>query len=206
MTTDYALYREILQRVPHVKRAEIADDGLGGYRVQVVSQSLQSPRHVVREIVSLLRTAGWHDVKSENVMVVQIQQDDEPRSNWGRLQIAGFSVSYGPMGYEADCRFTYGSEAFVGLAAAPTSVLAVARAAVEAVNQATGGDRGLHLLEATQLTISGVILWVALVSDVDGEVVAGNAVVRESTAEETVIRAVLDAINRRFVVFSGQKV
>lgn len=206
MTTDLALYREILQRVPHVKRAEIAEDGLGGYRVQVVSQSLQSPRQVVREIVSLLRTAGWHDIGPENVMVVQIQEDDEPRAARGRLQVAGFSVTYGQSRYEADCRFAYGGETFVGLAVAPSSVMAVARAAVQAVNRALGQDNALHLLEATQVIVSGVVLWIALVTDVDGDVVAGNAVLRDLTAEDTVIRAVLDAINRRFVLFTGQKV
>lgn len=206
MTTDYAIYREILQRVPHVKRAEIADDGLGGYRVQVVSLSPQSPRHVVREIVSLLRTSGWHDVNPDNIMVVQIQQDDEPRANWGRLQISGFAVTFGSSGYEAECRFSHANETYVGLAVAPTSVMAVARAAVAAVNHALGQENGLHLLEATQLSISGVTLSLALVTDVEGDVVAGNAVHRELTAEETVIRAVLDAVNRRFVLFSGQKV
>lgn len=206
MTTEYAIYREVLERVPHVKRADISDDGAGGYRVQVVSQSGQSPRHVVRELVSLLRMAGWHDLKSENVMVVQIQQDDEPRANWGRLQISGFSVTYGPSGYEAECRFSHGSDAYVGVAVAPTSLLGVARASVAAVNQALGQENGLHLVEATQLSIAGVDMSVVLITDIDGDVVAGMAVHRDGTTEETMVRAVLDGINRRFVLFSGQKV
>lgn len=206
MTTEYAIYREILQRVPHVKRAEITDDGQGGYRVHVVSQSMQSPRHVVRELVSLLRMSGWHDIKMDNVMVVQIQQDDESRANWGRLRIVGYSVNYGPSGFEADCRFAHGEETFVGMAVAPTSLLAVARAAVAAVNQALGQENGLHLIDATEITLSGVEMAVALVTDIDGDVVAGMAIKRDQPVEETILRAALDAINRRFVLFSGQKV
>lgn len=206
MTTEYAIYREILERVPHVRRAEIAEDGLGGYRVQVVSQSVQSPRHVVREIVSLLRMSGWRDIKPENVVVVQIQQEDEPRTNWGRLQIAGFSVTYGASGYEANCRLSHGNDVFEGEAVAPTSLEAVAQAAVAAVNQALGQNNGLHLMQATRMNVAGVALTLAVVADADGEVMAGNAINRDETPEEIMIRAVLDAINRRFVLFSGQKV
>lgn len=207
MTAEYAIYREILERVPHIRRADITDDGFGGYRVHVVSQSMQSPRHVVREIVSLLRMSGWRDIKSDNVMVVQIQQEDETRTGWSRLQIAGFSVTFdAAAGYLAQCRLTHGSEAFVGEAAATSSLVSVANAALAAVNQALGPHSGLRLVEATQTNVSGISLSLALVDDVEGEVVAGIAVHREATAEETMIRAVLDAINRRFVLFSGQKI
>lgn len=206
MTTEYDIYREILERVPHVRRAEITQDGSGGHRVQVVSQSLQSPRHVVREIVSLLRMSGWRDVKPENVVVVQIQQEDEPRAHASRLQIAGFAVTYGARGYEAECRLSHGRESFEGQAVAPSSVEAVARATVDAVNRAVGQNNGLHLLQATQVSLSGVELTLAVVADLDGEVMAGNAIHRDATAEEIMIRAVLDAINRRFVLFTGQKI
>ncbi len=206
MTTEYAIYSEILERVPHITRANFTDDGLGGYRVHVVSHSVQSPRQVVREIVSLLRMSGWRDIKSDNVTVVQIQEGDEPRANWSRLQIAGFAVTYATSGYTAQCRLQHGSLSYEGEASSPSSHMAVAMAALAAVNEALGPHSGLHLIEAAQMTISGVMLSLALVTDVEGDVAAGIAVQRESTAEETMIRAVLDAINRRFVLFSGQKV
>ncbi|PSR20924.1 MAG: hypothetical protein C7B45_12890 [Sulfobacillus acidophilus] len=206
MTTEFATYREILERVPHVRRAEIVEDGLGGFRVQVVSQSLQSPRHVVREIVSLLRMSGWHDIAPENVVVVQIQQEDEPRTNWGRLQIAGFAVTYGDSGYEANCRLSHGQKLYEGLAVAPSSLEAVARATVAAVNETLGQVSGLYLIEARHLSIAGVPLILAVVGDRDGDVMAGNAIHRDAPPEEVMIRAVLDAINRRFVVYTGQKV
>jgi hypothetical protein len=199
-------YVDILQRVPHIKRADIVDDGLGGYQVQVVSQSLQPPRHVVREILSLLRSSGWHEIQASQITVVQVQPEDDQRRSFGRLRIGGFSVTYGSSGYSAECRLVHGSRSYEGEAVAPTSILAVARAALAAVNEALGQRNGLHLIEALQLEVAGVPLSVALALDPDGEVMAGNAVHRDTTAEETMIRAVLDAINRRFVLFTGQKV
>ncbi|MCY0879218.1 MAG: hypothetical protein OWU84_09790 [Firmicutes bacterium] len=204
--SQYQEYVDILQRAPHIKRAEVVDDGFGGYQVQVVSQSTQPPRHVVREIVSLLRSAGWHDIQAGQVTVVQVQAEDDQRRSFGRLRIAGFAVSYGPSGYKAQCRLVHGARFYEGEGVAPTSILAVARATVAAVNEALGQREGLHLVEATQLEVAGVSLSVALALDLDGEVMAGNAVHRDTTAEETMIRAVLDAINRRFVLFTGQKV
>lgn len=205
MTATYQEYREILQRVPHIRRAEIVDDGDEGIRVHVVSNSQESPRHVVREIVSLLRTAGWHEIGPGNVVMVQMQAEDEPRNTIGRLQIAGFSVGYGSRGYEADCRLIYGSYAYRGFGTAGTAVMAIAQAALAAVNEAIGQGGALHLMEASQLTVSGVTLALALIIDQDGEFMAGNAILRE-TVEETMIRAVLDAINRRFILYTGQKV
>lgn len=206
MATEYATYRDILERVPHVSRADIVDDAMGGYRVHVVSKSEQSPRHVVREIVSLLRMSGWREIKADNVTVVQIRQDEGTANRGTRLKIAGFSVTYGASGYEAQCRFEHGSESYQGRATAPNSHLAIAHAALDAVNVALGPHSRLHLLEASQVTITNVPLSLALVTDVDDGVVAGIAVHREATEEETMIRAVLDAINRRFVLYLGQKV
>ena len=206
MTASYEEYREILERVPHIQRVEITEGGPEGVRVQVVSQSPQSPRHVAREVVSLLRTAGWKDISADNVVIVHIQRDDEPRQSIGRLQIAGFSVTYGASGYEASCRLRHGSNVYEGEGVGSTSVLAVARATLGAVNRAFGPDNGIHLVDATQLTVSGVALSLVLVTDPDGEVMAGNAVQREVTGEETMMRAVLDAINRRFVLYTGQKI
>lgn len=204
-TQDYAIYREILEQVPHVQRADVLEDGAGGYRVQVVSHSMESPRHVVREIVSLLRSSGWRDIRAEHVMVVQIQQEEAPR-RFGRLKIAGFSMTFGMTGYDAECRLAHGVEVYVGTGQAPTGLQAVARAAVAAVNQALGQSAGLRLVESNELTVSGVALSLTLISDADSELVAGIAVRGEQTAEEAMIRSVLDAINRRFVMYSGQKV
>ncbi len=205
MTAQYEEYRDVLERIPHVKRAEIVEDGSGGVRVQVVSHSLQSPRHLVREILSLLRTSGWHDINADDVMLVQIQQEEETRRGLGRLRIGGFAVTFGTSGYHAECRLTHGGQTYDGQGSGATSVLAVARAAVAAVNGALGRTNGLQLLEATEMPVSGLALSIVLAVDEEGELMAGNAVHREATPEETMIRAVLDAINRRFVLYTGQK-
>ncbi|NMP20992.1 hypothetical protein [Sulfobacillus harzensis] len=205
MTATYQQYREILERVPHIQREEIVEDGAGGLRVQVLSHSSQSPRHVVREIVSLLRTAGWHDIKTDDIVMVQIQQDTEQPKALGRLRIAGFAVTFGEAGYEATCRLVHGEHEFHGRGVAPDSVQAVAMATLQAVNVALGQKSGLKLVHAEQMSVAGVDLSLALVKD-DEDVTAGNAVRRESAPEETMMRAVLDAINRRFVLYTGQKV
>lgn len=204
--TGYEEYREVLERVPHIRRVEIGDDGLGHLRVQIVSKSAQSPRHVVREIISLLRSAGWRDIKADNIVMVQIQPDDEGQRTIGRLRIAGYSVTFGTAGYEATCRLTHGSQVYEGIYTAVTTIPAVAEATLAAVNQALGSDTRLRLIEATEIVVAGVSISLALVADEDGEVVAGNAVQRDVPAEEIMMRAVLDAINRRFILYRGQKV
>ncbi len=205
MTAAYEEYRAILERVPHIQNVEIVDDGFGRARVQVLSHSSQSPRHVVREIVSLLRTAGWEDIKVDDVMMVQIQRDPDQRQALGRLRIAGFAVTYGDQGYEATCRLMHGEREFQGTGMAADSVQAVALATLGAVNNALGPKSGLKLMHAEELTVAGVAMALVLVKDED-DITAGNAIQRDLASEETMIRAVLDAINRRFVLYTGQKV
>lgn len=206
MTATYQQYQEILHRVPHIDRAEIVDDPKVGVRVHVVSHSRQSPRHLVREIVSLLRSSGWHDIHADNVVIVQIQQDIETGSALGRLRIAGFSLTYGSSGYEAQCRLSHGNHIYAGHHIGFEGANAVAEATLCAVNEALGDKNGLRLIEAKQLTIAGVDLCLVLVIDGEGEVLLGNAVRRDATPEESMIRAVLDAVNRRFVLYTGQKI
>lgn len=198
-------YQRALSRVPHVRRVDIQVDPEGNPRVHVVSDSEQSPRHLVRELVSLLRSYGWSDVQADHVMVVKVQQEYDKAPGLGRLRITGYAVGYGIQGYEAECRLGQGVRVFSGHSTSPNAQVAMAEATLDAVNQAIGQTRFLSLVEITTLTVAGIALVVALVMDSDREVMAGNAMLRE-VAEDSVVRAVLDAVNRRFVLFTGQKV
>lgn len=205
MTEGYMRYQAVLERLPHVKRADVVEDGLGGYRVHVVSESEQSPRHIIRELVTLLRASGWHDIDQDNVTVVQMQPDNLHQPPRGRLKILGFSVGYGEGGYRAQCRLSHGSHTYEGESVAHHRDMAVAQSAVAAVNQAIGLQESIRVMSVRQLVQSGVTLVLVLINDLEGEIMAGNAIHRDTTVEETIVRAVLDAVNRRFVLYTGQK-
>lgn len=53
--------------------------------------------------------------------------------------------------------------------------------------------------------VGGIDVVVVTIADPGEEILAGCGVLRD-TIEDTVIRATLDAVNRRILLYSGQKV
>jgi hypothetical protein len=99
----------------------------------------------------------------------------------------------------------HGDRQYQGHGESASVLHAVATATLDAVNTALGTPSLLTLLESQEVSAAGRQLALVVVGGPDGDIMAGNAVMYD-TWEETVIRAVLDAINRRFLLYSGQKV
>ncbi|AEJ39019.1 hypothetical protein TPY_0824 [Sulfobacillus acidophilus TPY] len=205
MEDRYREFEAVLRRVPHIDHAEIISQDNGDVEVRVVSHSESAPRQVLREIVALLRSYGWTELNPEQIVMVKTQSPELSRPSMGRLKIGGYAVGFHQSGYRAESRLYYGERQYHGEAVSATVVLAMAGATLNAVNQALGPAAGLHVVEAKELPAAGRTIALIVVGDADGEVMAGNAVVYD-TLEDAVIRAVLDAINRRFILYSGQKV
>lgn len=205
MSSAFEEFQQVLARVPHVKRAQIYHGADGVPRVQVVSESSESPRHIVREIVALLRSSGWHNLGPEQVVVVKIQSEELGTQRAGRLRITGYGTGRLAEGYRAHCRLSYGDDDFEAESTSVNPSLALAEATLKAVSRAMGEEGLLRLHDVSSVATRGVEVILAVIQDLAGEYLAGNAMVRES-AELAVVRATLDAVNRRFVMYTGQKV
>lgn len=203
MAAHLRVYEDVILRIPYVKSASVLEEA-GVTRIQVLSDGRRPPRQIVREIVALVRSYGFRDISNDDVTVLEIQPDDEVQGR-SRLQIAGLSVAQSTVGVEASCRLSRGRATFEGKGQGSTLAIAVAMATVEAVNQALAPLEQLifHGLETTR--VGGIEVMVVTIADPDTEFLAGCSVVRD-TIEDTVVRATLDAVNRRVRVYSGQKV
>ncbi len=205
MTEEFKNYQQVILRIPYIKSVSVFQDIDYVTRVQILSDGSQAPRHIIREVISLLRSYGFDNISSEAITVVQIQSEDELQRSASRLQIAGFSVAHTASGVDATCRLSRGERIFEGHGQGATIPVAIAIATVGAVNQALAQLEQLvfHGMEMTR--VGGIEVVVITIADPGEEILAGCGVLRD-TMEDTVIRATLDAVNRRITLYSGQKV
>lgn len=193
----------IILQLPHIRTATVQQDAEGQIKVRVLTDSGEAPRHTVREILSVLRNYGWSEIRADAVTVVQVQSDGEDGPGPGRPKIAGFALGYGPAGVQATCRLTWQARAYEGRGIGATRPIAVAQATLAAVNEVLAQFSHLLLNSVDVVAGNGADVVVMTVVD-SGELLAGCAIVRE-TLEESVMRAALDAVNRRFHLYTGQK-
>ncbi|WP_053960555.1 hypothetical protein [Sulfobacillus thermosulfidooxidans] len=205
MAEQFQTYEQVILRIPYIKSASVYQDTDQVTRIQILSDGSKPPRQIIREVVSLLRSYGFDNVSQDAVTVVQIQSEDELQHGGSRLQIAGFSIGHNTLGIEAHCRLSRGDRIFEGRGQGATIPMAIAIATVEAVNQALAQLEQLIFNGIEMTRVGGIDVVVVTIADPGEEILAGCGVLRD-TIEDTVIRATLDAVNRRILLYSGQKV
>lgn len=205
MTPSWQELENIILRIPYIRGAHVLLDEEGHPKIHVLATTAQAPRHIIREVTALLRSFGAADASADWVTVVQVHEEGDTAFSATRLSIAGFAVGHGGTGIQATCRLNRGSEYYESTAIGPSLPVAMAMATVGAVNEALARLDHLVFNGVDIIRSGGAEVVVATVVESASEVLSGSAVLRD-TMEDSVIRATLDAVNRRFVVYSGQKV
>ncbi len=190
-------------RMPGVMSAQVYQEEEQEPRVHVVAQAISTPRQMVRQVVSLLRNMGWTEVTPEMVTIVQIAPVDDGNQSGNRLKIFGYSLVRAGNALEGKCRLGRGTVVFEGREVGGIATDVLAEATVAAVNRALGGPI-LAFLDAQVITQSERLVVVAMIRFGKNELMTGSAIVH-SVLEETVVRATLDAVNRRVVLYTGGK-
>jgi hypothetical protein len=196
-------YERMVIRMPGVVSAQIYQDDGQAPRVHIVSKALTPPRQMIRQVVSLLRNMGWQEMAPELVTIVQVAAADEDSPGHNRLKIFGYSLVRAGALFEARCRLGRGTAVFEGRAEGGIPATALAEATVAAVNETLGGAV-LAFLDVSILQQVEHSVVLAMVRFGKAEVLTGSAVVH-GVVEETVVRATLDAVNRRVVLYTGAK-
>lgn len=166
-----------------------------------MSDAGNSPRQLIRQLVSLLRNFGWKELRAEMVTVVQLGGSEGGLAAGSRLRIAGYAVARDGALVECTCRLSRLGTHYEGRGIGPTVVEALAQATIAAVNEAIG-ERLLVCLTAGLLDQGGIPVVLVTCRDGQGEILAGSAVKHE-VLEEAIVRAALDAVNRRVLLYTG---
>ncbi|HEY5032938.1 MAG TPA: hypothetical protein VIJ54_10715 [Actinomycetes bacterium] len=185
--------------------------GVDAGRVQVVEEAL--PRRTLESIAHVAGKVGDADEPAGSVATAAAQPVDEAPSaeaaedRGARLLIQRMQLVSAREGVTSEVTLEIDGRAHTGSAGAastPSSVhRSVALATLRAVEEAVGGELRFELehLETTSLgTDRAIVVEISMITKYGSERLTGVSAVRED-ARQAVIRATLDALNRRIETY-----
>jgi hypothetical protein len=199
---DFRELEETLCRLPAVDAVRIVHDRDRISEVHVLASPAKPAKQVVRDVQSLAMARFGVGIDRRAVSVVQLGEEKR-RGEADRPIIT--SIKEYPEGPSTTVTvtLTWNSEQFSGSADGPAASSArlriIGEATLRALEEVLGGGPPLALdsVASTSVGVRPVIIaQVVSMRGVDEEVAVGSALVRGDEAE-AVVRAVLDALNRR---------
>ena len=201
---------QVLSRLPDVSAARIVGDAQGRpVEVHVLAASDKHPKQIVRDVQSLAMASFGIDLDRRMVSVVRLDGDaprDRAAAGPGEPRVILRSIAADQHDHRTVMRVTLaaGDRELVGTASGSLSSSARLRLAALATLDAL--SQAMSIAEAadveTAVLVRSTEREVAVVNVIFGlsdheEAVSGSAVVREAGEIDAVVRAVLDATNRR---------
>ena len=202
VVVDFRELEETLCRLPAVDAVRIVHDRERISEVHVLASPAKPAKQVVRDVQSLAMARFGVGIDRRAVSVVQLGEEKRGREA-DRPVIT--SIKEYPEGSSTTVTvtLTWNSEQFSGSADGPAASSArlriIGEATLRALEEVLGGGPPLALdaVASTSVGVRPVIIaQVVSMRGVDEEVAVGSALVRGDEAE-AVVRAVLDALNRR---------
>ena len=202
VVVDFRELEETLCRLPAVDAVRIVHERERISEVHVLASPAKPAKQVVRDVQSLAMARFGVGIDRRAVSVVQLG-DEKRRAEADRPIIT--SIKEYPEGPSTTVTvtLTWSGEQFSGSANGPAASSArlriIGEATLRALEEVLGGSPPLALeaIAATSVGVRPVIVaQVVSMRGVDEEVAVGSALIKGEEAE-AVVRAVLDALNRR---------
>lgn len=175
--------------------------------IHVIAAPDRGPKQLVRDIESTLMAQYGLNINHKKVSIAQINDSELPlkaKKDLARPRIRSINTDVTGLNARVQVALELNGEEFTGvsegLASQTGQIRLVANAALNAVEKFVQGPYGFALEDVAILSLgreSVAVACVAVVSSLGEQIFAGSAVVRQSE-KDSVVRATLDAINRRF--------
>jgi len=205
----------LLEQLAGIQSARVVVNDWGAIEeVHILATSERNPKQVVRDVESSLAARWGINVDHKKVSVAQLTGSKEDAAPV-RLKILQVSLAQDSAKNQIEARVLLGKAGeedvqFEGISQAANSVpqarRALAQATLSAVNKVIQGDYAF-LLEEVGVTDLGprtiILVTVALLTPRGNEEVLAGAVVNKGDPNGAVVKAVLDAINRRLTKVSA---
>lgn len=196
-------YEALIRRIKDVISARVMFSPGGEIEeIHVLASGDRNPKQLVRDVESLLMAQG---VTIDHKKISVALLTPEPSGQEGeRLQVAGFAVTRQGRTVESKVRLQFHGAAAEGVAQGPGTgrgrLRVVAEATIAAVQRFVKNQSVLFLEDCGVVQVGGRRAVTVCVLEFDGEdeqSYLGTCLVREDEAD-SVVRATLDAVNRRF--------
>jgi hypothetical protein len=199
---DFKELEETLCRLPAVDAVRIVHDRDRISEVHVLASPAKPAKQVVRDVQSLAMARFGVGIDRRAVSVVQL--GEEKRTGEADRPVITSIKEYpeGPS-TTVTVTLTWNSEQFSGSANGPAAASArlriIGEATLRALEEVLGGGPPLALDAVASTSVGArpvIVAQVVSMKGVEEQVAVGSALIRGDEAE-AVVRAVLDALNRR---------
>lgn len=197
---------EALAQVAEIRAARIvsSDDGTI-QEIHVLATPLKSPKQIVRDVESTIMARFGIPIDHRTVSIAQLGRDAAPRDprDKGRARIRAVSAEVIGVQASAKVSLELDGEIYEGVAKGPASTTGrrrlVAQAALDAVGQYLHGEFSFALEDVALIALGRervAVACIILVTPLGEQPLGGSAFARQGE-NESIVRATLDAINRR---------
>jgi hypothetical protein len=205
-TATVAEIEEALGQVEEIRAARIvaSDEGVI-QEIHVLATPQKSPKQIVRDVESTIMARFGIAIDHRTVSIAQLGRDVAPRDprDRGRARIQGVSAEVIGVRASAKVSLELDGEVYEGETEGPASTTGrrrlVAQATLNAVDKYLNGDFGFALEDVTLVELGRekvAVSCIILVTPLGEQPLAGSAFARQGE-NESIVRATLDAINRR---------
>lgn len=205
-------YERFLTQIEGITSAKIVSDKRGRIlECHILADDSRHVKQLVRDVQSALMAKYSLDIDYKCISIAQVGKSESKYSKTvdSRVKISSLSITYSEKNVGANVTLGYKGKLYEGYfegSSSTTSILAsVARATVISINKMLGNENGYSLLDATQLNLGGCPVCVVAIRTNDNkldETLVGSAVIRDDM-NRTMVRAVLDAVNRNISLMLG---
>lgn len=200
-----------LSEIAEIKAARVVADADGRIlEIHVLALPTKAPKQLVRDIESAIMARFGIPIDHRKISIAQIGREDTvietpatARSTAVRPRIVAVNAAVSGVQASASVSLEIAGSTYIGQAAGPASQSSRARhvalATLDAVGQYTGDSATFALEDVTLVQLGRekvAVACISLVSPFGEQSFTGSAVVRQ-TESDSIVRATLDAINRR---------
>jgi len=170
--------------------------------LHILSDDKRNPRQIVRDIETVLLVKMGINIDHKRISVVQFAKD--PGAGEARISLQGISFKLHKITAEVSVGLSLGEKTAEVLLSGPNSRQnqgrLVAAATLASLKKLLGGLVEFVVEDVSYLNFAcgeAVVVALTLITPAEEETLVGSSLVKEE-AKEAVVRATLDAVNRRW--------
>lgn len=208
-STLSASMEEIINSLPDIISSKVVlDENQAMLEIHVLSNNSRNPKQISRDIQSALTAKFGISVDHKKISIAQINFDQNADNEF-RLVID--SINYSTVGNTAEIKVVLrkGSETYEGIARGTNSTMNTYRllstATLDCIHNLLNISNTFVVedIEKVNLAKKDVMtIAISFITSYQEELLVGSAIVRKNE-KESIVKATLDAINRRIVMFDN---
>lgn len=195
---------ELINKVPCVMSNRVVVENNEIVEIHVLADSTRSAKQIARDVQSVIMAQFGIEINYKIVSVAQIDTGEKP-SNDHRLVFSSYSYINNGVRSEARVTLVRGSEVFEGYAEGPNTsrnwYKLIVNATLDSISKLITREHILLLEDVDRFNIarsSIVVVGITHATNNHEELLTGSCLVKKDEGE-AVVKATLDAVNRRLM-------